>query len=214
MTQLNSLPPTEITIISAIGFELNIDTTKFSAFTRNGIVENVKVPKKHKFTSLKSALYNPNACSKYGALQSPDLKRFDRAEQTHFAILAYYEYVSTLHEQPNLNTQEEQDQYYTFAQRINNNYKMKANEKHFAIEGDIEAMVLLNVARFASCSISPMSAFFGGVIAQEIVKFTGKYTPLQQFLHYDIFETLPLENKGEDAQNSTANHNASYLSSG
>jgi ubiquitin-activating enzyme E1 len=36
-----------------------------------------------------------------------------------------------------------------------------------------------------------MSAFFGGIVAQEIVKFTGKYSPLKQWLHYDIFETLP-----------------------
>jgi ubiquitin-activating enzyme E1 len=36
-----------------------------------------------------------------------------------------------------------------------------------------------------------MAAFFGGIIAQEIVKFTGKYSPLKQWLHYDIFETLP-----------------------
>lgn len=40
-----------------------------------------------------------------------------------------------------------------------------------------------------------MCAFFGGVVAQEIVKFTGKYSPLKQWLHYDIFDTLP---KGED----------------
>ena len=36
-----------------------------------------------------------------------------------------------------------------------------------------------------------MAAFFGGVVAQEIVKFTGKYSPLKQWLHYDIFESLP-----------------------
>jgi len=38
-----------------------------------------------------------------------------------------------------------------------------------------------------------MSAFFGGIIAQEIVKYTGKYSPLKQWLHFDIFETLPRE---------------------
>lgn len=37
----------------------------------------------------------------------------------------------------------------------------------------------------------PQAAFFGGVIAQEIVKYTGKYSPLKQWLHYDIFECLP-----------------------
>jgi ubiquitin-activating enzyme E1 len=36
-----------------------------------------------------------------------------------------------------------------------------------------------------------MAAFFGGIVAQEIVKYTGKYSPLKQWLHYDIFETLP-----------------------
>jgi len=36
-----------------------------------------------------------------------------------------------------------------------------------------------------------MSAFLGGFIAQEIVKFTGKYTPLRQWFHYDTFESIP-----------------------
>ena len=40
-----------------------------------------------------------------------------------------------------------------------------------------------------------MAAFFGGVVAQEIVKHTGKYSPLKQWLHYDIFETLPRTDK-------------------
>lgn len=39
-----------------------------------------------------------------------------------------------------------------------------------------------------------MAAFFGGIVAQEIVKYTGKYSPLKQWLHFDIYETLP---KGE-----------------
>lgn len=28
-------------------------------------------------------------------------------------------------------------------------------------------------------------------MAQEIVKYTGKYTPLKQWIHYEIFEILP-----------------------
>jgi len=46
---------------------------------------------------------------------------------------------------------------------------------------------------YADCSISPMAAIFGGIIAQEIVKFTGKYSPMKQWLHFDIYETLPRE---------------------
>jgi ubiquitin-activating enzyme E1 len=76
------------------------------------------------------------------------------------------------------------------AKEINNHNK--ANEKHQVEE--IDEPVILNLARFAPYSISPVACFFGGVVAQEIIKFTGKYSPLKQWLHYDIFETLP---KGE-----------------
>jgi len=34
-------------------------------------------------------------------------------------------------------------------------------------------------AEYSDCSISPIAAFFGGIVAQEIVKFTGKYSPLK-----------------------------------
>lgn len=65
--------------------------------------------------------------------------------------------------------------------------------KSFGADVEINEEVLKNAISFAGCSISPMAAFFGGVIAQEIVKKTGKYTPLRQWLHHDIFEGLPRE---------------------
>ena len=39
-----------------------------------------------------------------------------------------------------------------------------------------------------------MAAFLGGMVAHEIVKYTGKYSPLKQWLRYDIFDTLPAGN--------------------
>lgn len=58
---------------------------------------------------------------------------------------------------------------------------------------EIEAEVFKKAVSYAGCSISPMCAFFGGIVAQEIVKLTGKYSPLKQWLHFDIYETLPRE---------------------
>ena len=46
-------------------------------------------------------------------------------------------------------------------------------------------------AAYSTCSITSMSALLGGFVAQEVVKFTGKYTPLKQWFHYDVFESLP-----------------------
>lgn len=39
---------------------------------------------------------------------------------------------------------------------------------------------------------SPLCAFFGGFVAQEIVKaITGKFTPANQAFYYDSSEVLP-----------------------
>lgn len=48
-----------------------------------------------------------------------------------------------------------------------------------------------NVALYANTNLSPLASFWGGVVAQEIIKFTGKYTPLRQWLHHEVFEALP-----------------------
>jgi ubiquitin-activating enzyme E1 len=36
-----------------------------------------------------------------------------------------------------------------------------------------------------------MASFFGGIVAQEVIKFTGKYRPLNQWMTHNIFETIP-----------------------
>lgn len=48
-----------------------------------------------------------------------------------------------------------------------------------------------NIALYGDAQISPVSSFWGGIITQEIVKLTGKYTPLRQWLHHEFFEVLP-----------------------
>ena len=69
------------------------------------------------------------------------------------------------------------------------------NKKNKESEGitveELEKEVILKTVSYAKSMLSPMAAFFGGIIAQEIVKYTGKYSPLKQWLHYDIFDTLP-----------------------
>lgn len=72
---------------------------------------------------------------------------------------------------------------------------MKAlqGESESNLNVEIEADVFNKAVSYAGSSISPMCAFFGGIVAQEIVKFTGKYSPLKQWLHFDIYETLPRE---------------------
>jgi ubiquitin-activating enzyme E1 len=73
--------------------------------------------------------------------------------------------------------------------------EMKANQAldEANLNMELEEETFTKAVSYSPCSISPMAAFFGGIVAQEIVKYTGKYTPLKQWLHFDIYETLPRE---------------------
>jgi hypothetical protein len=61
-----------------------------------------------------------------------------------------------------------------FSSITKNNSK---NEKNLSVE--IDAEVFKKAIIYSDSSISPIAAFFGGIVAQEIVKFTGKYSPLK-----------------------------------
>lgn len=121
-------------------------------------------------------------------LETPDLRFFGRSEQLHLAYLGIFAFQKAHNRLPN-NSEEDFQEVLTHIRRI--------NEENKASEGitleEIDERVMRNATLYSRACITPMAAFFGGVVAQEIVKYTGKYTPLKQWLHYDIFETLPRE---------------------
>ena len=65
---------------------------------------------------------------------------------------------------------------------------------------EFDEKVILNVARWAAANITPVCTFFGGIIAHEIIKTTGKYVPIDQWLIFDFFEVV--ENLGDNIDRS------------
>lgn len=77
-------------MIDGFSFKLLVDATEFGAYSRQGIVENVKVPKKIRFHSLRESMKKPAANHPSQALETPDLRFFGRSEQLHLAYCALY----------------------------------------------------------------------------------------------------------------------------
>ena len=89
MTEINNREPIEIVrVVGPFAFQINLDTTKFNAYTRQGIVENIKVPKSVSYHSLAQSYLNPAASSAYGMLETPDLRNWGRNDQIHIALRA------------------------------------------------------------------------------------------------------------------------------
>uniref|UniRef100_A0A8C2EQH9 E1 ubiquitin-activating enzyme n=1 Tax=Cyprinus carpio TaxID=7962 RepID=A0A8C2EQH9_CYPCA len=63
----------------------------------------------------------------------------------------------------------------------------------------------------ASGDLAPVSAFIGGLAAQEVVKAcSGKFTPLRQWLYFDALECLPQENDGVLSEDACAPRDSRY----
>lgn len=57
---------------------------------------------------------------------------------------------------------------------------------------EIDADLINKLSYVAAGDLCPMAAFIGGVTAQEAMKAcSGKFTPIQQHLHFDALECLP-----------------------
>lgn len=59
---------------------------------------------------------------------------------------------------------------------------------------ELDAAYIKRLARCSAASLSPMAAFAGGVVGQEVLKaVTGKFSPVHQFYYFDAYTCLPAE---------------------
>ena len=185
MEAINGAQPFEISAVRGpYAFKIKADSRSWDAYRRQGVVEDVKVPRPQAYHSLEQSAVDPVASSKYGMLETPDLRHFGRSDQLHVAVRTVHAFQRKHGRYPGPSDAEE---VLTLARTLN--AEAKAASQHFVEE--LEESIVLHTANYSTCAISAQAAFFGGFLAQEIVKYTGKYTPLQQWLHYDCFEALP-----------------------
>lgn len=93
MPELNNRDPIEIKQIKGpFAFTIDLDTTEWPKYTRQGLVENIKVTQYASYHDLAKSYLNPAASTKYGMLETPDLRNWGRSDQLHIAIRAIHEF--------------------------------------------------------------------------------------------------------------------------
>ena len=177
------------------------DTSKFSDYTKGGVVYQVKIPKDIQYLDF---------CTRSAMITDP-MHRFNVADQTkrgriellYMAFSGIHDfYMQNKFSLPELNNMEQAKQILEKVKQMYDAAK-KNNIPWFAEVQEFDEKIVLNVARWASANIQPICGFFGGILAQEIIKATGKYVPIDQWLIYDFFETV--ENIKDDADRSLKN---------
>ncbi|TYZ62320.1 hypothetical protein PybrP1_009484 [[Pythium] brassicae (nom. inval.)] len=176
------------------------DTSAFTAYEGGGILTQHKKPFAMHFRSLEASLVDPVAPGDFG-LMFTDGAKFGRAEQLHVATWSLLEFEARHGRLPTPHDDADAADVLAIAkagiQHLSDATRDSGKEP-FSVD-ELDDAVVTQTALFAAVELHPLAAFFGGVVAQEIVKFTGKFTPLQQWLHLDAFEVLPDE-RPTDAQ--------------
>ena len=186
MTEINDVAPMQVKYINRYSFSVG-DTSNFSAYTREGIVEQVKVPVNFDFRSYAESLRNPVIGD---PLITADLGKFGRPEQLHIAYQALRAFQADHNRHlPGIHSDEDATEVVRLAREINAASKEAGQ---FFVE-EVEEAVVKKLALYSALHVSPVAAFFGGIVAQEVVKYTGKYTPLRQWLYVDWFEIIEPE---------------------
>ena len=183
MTELNNKEPIKIKIIDKETFSIG-DTTHFCDYESGGIVKEVLIPFKRKFQNFKESFYNPFIENING--QSINMKK-GRKEIYHVCLIAIHHFLSIHNQLPEINNKNQVGEIINLVNLLINFGKNKDWIKKIK---SIDEKYLENIIRYSRCSISPVCSFLGGIVSQEIVKITGKYNPINQWLYFDFFEKL------------------------
>lgn len=194
--ELNDLPPQKILSVSKYSFQIEMDTKGLGRYTKGGVARQVKMPKLIHFRCFKDALEMPVPPGEY-CLITPDLAKFGRSEQLHIGMQALLEYETDKECVPEPNDKAACDAIYEIAERLNNKFKERCDVEGVITVEKVDRKLTDLITNYSLCHISPIAAFVGGVVAQEIIKLTGKYMPIHQWLYFDAFEVVEGLNSGK-----------------
>ncbi|XP_008811687.2 ubiquitin-activating enzyme E1 1-like [Phoenix dactylifera] len=181
MAELNDGKPRKIKNARPFSFTLEEDTTQFGAYTKGGIVTQVKQPKVLQFKSLRDALRDP------GDFLLSDFAKFDRPPLLHLAFQALDKFRQDLGRFPVAGSGDDVQKLIASAVSINESLGDGKLEQ-------IDKKLLHHFSDGSRAILNPMAAIFGGIVGQEVVKAcSGKFHPLFQFFYFDSVESLPTE---------------------
>jgi ubiquitin-activating enzyme E1 len=162
--------------------------TSLDSYVAGGIMTEEKVPRAYPMSSLESKIKNPGSPFTNDMVMS-DLLNFSE-QQVHVALVASLTFAEKTGRLPGS----------ADVLEVIETAKALIAAKDIDLEDfTVDEEVCKKVASYASVELQPMAAFLGGVLGQEVVKCTGKFTPIPGWFHFSAFETLPAEAPADTA---------------
>ncbi|EWG45536.1 ubiquitin-activating enzyme E1 [Fusarium verticillioides 7600] len=179
MEALNGAEPRRITVKGPYTFSIG-DVSGLGQYKRGGMYQQVKMPKIINFKDFTTALKEPE-------FLISDFAKFDRPQQLHLGFQALHAFQLTHKRLPN--PMDDDDAIVVLGAA-----KKFAEQEGLDIE--LDEKLLKELSYQAQGDLNPMAAYFGGIVAQEVLKaVSGKFQPINQWMYFDSLESLPTSTK-------------------
>ena len=179
MVELNGCAPRAVHVLGPQQFTIG-DTSSLSPYESFGWCTQVKQPKTLRFLELRKANRRPED------LLITDFGKLDHAIALHVAVLALDRFIEQVGHVPRPWSDEDAGIFVQLAREVNQSIDADLRP------AELNETVLKTFAMTCCGEICPITAAFGGIAGQEVLKAcSGKFAPIQQFLYYDAFEALP-----------------------
>lgn len=187
MTGLNGGEPRKVSNCVPRSFSIE-KTASLGAYTGGGVFEQVKMPVTMGFQSMRARIAAPMTSV---GMVTPDMGAMDAPRKLHVAFQGLDAFRNA-HDGalPRLHDDDDAAEVVELA--------TKFNATHEPPLETVDVEFTKRVAKLARAEFQPLCAFYGGAVAQEVVKFTGKYTPLDGWLYLDAMGALPTDLTAEE----------------
>lgn len=175
---LNSGEPFKVSVSGPYTFSIGSLKGKGN-YIKGGIFTQVKVPKTLKFRPLREELQDPTYLIS-------DFAKFNRPPQLHLGFQALQQFKVKYERFPFPHNESESNEILHLVRNLSEQFPSILNDE------TIDEKLIKELSYQAQGDLPPMTAFFGGLAAQEVLKAcSGKFGPIQQFFYFDSLESLP-----------------------
>jgi len=197
MTELNDNKPRKITLIDDNLFSIEENTVNYHKFEGNGDIIEYKTQVEMEYTSFNENINLPFTKTLL------DKNFTDQQETKLHQNLLYLSIILSISDflekyDNDINLLKDEDQ----IQKVLNDSEKKFNnminhelELGFDYDGyenneiqNFDKKIAYNIVKFSQYNIVSICSIIGGYISQEIIKATGKYMPINQWIFFDLYD--------------------------
>jgi len=205
----------EAKFISISNYEIEVNSTNFNDYLYGGFLKVESLPEIMNFRTFEEDLLNPKKDKEKEMFNTPYIGRNDIV---HSLIIALYSkenknkisdnknkksFIIDSDLLPELNEKNKSNELTKLAAKYYN--ISKNNKENWIQQEDIfeetsnfkefDEKMCLNLSLYLKAEIPPIVSFLGGVVAQEIIKLTGKFSPFNQWFEFEFNYLSQIYNK-------------------